>query len=83
MAMAFTSTSEPRAADAMPFDFGGGGSGLGDSPLAFDDADSLPAGPAVSTEPQYNKGNKPVAMEGDFKPQELAQGIRTILSGEK
>jgi len=31
----------------------------------------------------YNKGNKPQPLEGDFNPQELAQGIRTVLSKDQ
>jgi len=34
---------------------------------------------ADSSKMQYNKGNKPQALNGDFDPQELAQGIRTVL----
>lgn len=32
---------------------------------------------------KYSTGNKPQPLEGDFKPQELAEGIRTILRKEK
>jgi hypothetical protein len=35
---------------------------------------------AEEPEKKYNKGNKPQPLEGDFNPQELAQGIRTVLS---
>ena len=31
----------------------------------------------------YNTGNKPVQMEGNFNPKELAEGIRTALSKDK
>jgi len=68
MAMAFSNFSSPGGASAMP---------------------SMPsaAGPTApvadeSSEPdrsQY-KGNKPQALQGDFQPQAIAQGIRTVLS---
>jgi hypothetical protein len=29
---------------------------------------------------QYNKGNKPQPLKGDFNPKELAEGLRTVLS---
>jgi len=41
-----------------------------------------PTAPIDESEPdrsQY-KGNKPQALEGDFQPQAIAQGIRTVLS---
>jgi len=38
---------------------------------------------ADSSKTQYNKGNKAQPMEGDFDPQELAQGIRTVLNKDK
>ena len=31
----------------------------------------------------YNKGNRPVPMKGDFNPQELAKGLRSVLEKEK
>ena len=54
----------------------------------------VPAGPASAPAPQaaveveeaapdrkgYNTGNKPQALEGDFDPKSLAEGIRTVLS---
>jgi hypothetical protein len=38
---------------------------------------------ADSSKTQYNKGNKSQALDGDFDPQELAQGIRTVLNKDK
>jgi len=38
---------------------------------------------AESSQTQYNKGNKSQQLEGDFNPQELAQGIRTVLSKDQ
>jgi len=38
---------------------------------------------ADSSQTQYNKGNKPQPLQGDFNPQELAQGIRTVLSKDQ
>lgn len=32
---------------------------------------------------QYNKGNKPHPLPGDFNPKELAEGIRTVLVNER
>jgi len=34
---------------------------------------------AETSQKQYNKGNKPQALEGDFDPQQIAEGIRTVL----
>jgi hypothetical protein len=36
-----------------------------------------------SNQKSYYKGNKPEPMKGDFNPQELAQGLRTVLNKEK
>jgi len=38
---------------------------------------------ADSSQAQYNKGNKPQPLQGDFNPQELAQGLRTVLSKDQ
>jgi hypothetical protein len=38
---------------------------------------------AESAGTQYNKGNKPQPLKGDFNPKELAQGLRTVLSKDK
>jgi hypothetical protein len=32
-----------------------------------------------SSQMQYNKGNKPQPLKGDFNPKELAEGLRTVL----
>jgi len=50
-------------------------------------ASSMPpmAGEVEEIEPDrrnYNKGNKPQTLEGDFDPKSLAEGIRTVLSKE-
>jgi len=47
---------------------------------ANDEPEELFDSPAPARTPT---GNKSQSLEGDFKPQELAQGIRTILSGDK
>jgi len=35
---------------------------------------------AEPSQMQYNKGNKPQQLKGDFNPKELAEGLRTVLS---
>jgi len=58
---------------------------------SFDVEDSSPA-PGQAPPPQsfeegdsgqYNKGNKPQPLKGDFNPKELAEGIRTVLIKDK
>jgi len=46
-----------------------------------DEATAMPhmGDEAETPQKQYNKGNKPQALEGDFDPQQIAEGIRTVL----
>jgi len=46
-----------------------------------DEATAMPhmGDEAESSQVQYNKGNKPQPLKGDFNPKELAEGIRTVL----
>jgi len=46
-----------------------------------DEATAMPhmGDEAETSQKQYNKGNKPQALEGDFDPQKIAEGIRTVL----
>jgi len=63
---------------AMAFSSGYGGAPISAAPSAA----SAPAMRPVEDEPdrsQY-KGNKPQALQGDFDPQSMAQGIRTVLN---
>jgi hypothetical protein len=92
-------TSKPAASEKPAFTpvFGGDSDDLGALPdlssmatafsTGFDemDATAMPhlGDEADSSKTQYNKGNKPQPMEGDFDPQELAQGIRTVLNKDK
>jgi len=87
--------SKPAASEKPVFTpvFGGDSDDLGALPdlssmatafsSGFDemDATAMPhmGDEADSSKMQYNKGNKPQALNGDFDPQELAQGIRTVL----
>jgi len=85
--------AEPSSANegggfAMNFDsfaMGGGSSGL----ETFGDSFSLPpdSGAAAKQEeflPERKvTGNKPMALEGDFNPKDIAAGIRTVLEDEK
>jgi hypothetical protein len=67
---------------AEPFAFGGA-SGFEPAPL-IEDAESVLPAPALGGEEQeYNKGNKPQPLEGDFTAQELAKGISSILAQDK
>jgi hypothetical protein len=60
---------------------------LGSMATAFStgfDTDEATAMPHLGDEAepaqmQYNKGNKPQTLQGDFNPKELAEGIRTVL----
>jgi len=67
------------------FAMGGGTTGL----ETFGDSFSLPAdsGAAAKEEefvPERKvTGNKPVALEGDFNPKDIAAGIRTVLENDK
>jgi len=49
--------------------------------LDTDEATAMPhmGDEAESSQVQYNKGNKPQPLKGDFNPKELAEGIRTVL----
>jgi len=92
-------TSRPAASEKPAFTpvFGGDSDDLGALPdlssmatafsTGFDemDATAMPhlGDEADSSKAQYNKGNKPQPLEGDFDPQELAQGIRTVLNKDK
>ena len=73
MAMVFSGSSreEPLAANTTTFGFGE--DPFSTQPHSLNEAVSL----------QPNKGNKPVALQGDFNPKELAAGIRTVLSKDK
>jgi len=51
-------------------------------PTTVNEFVSTPEAPS-SSGPSYNKGNKPEQMKGDFKPKELAEGIRAVLNKEK
>jgi len=80
MATAFSS-GESFGGGSSPIGHGGGSkkasSGFGGDSYAsndFEESDSH-----VSN----NAGNKPQPLKGDFDPQEIAQGIRTMLSKEK
>jgi len=80
MAMAFSSTSEPLGGSS-PVGHGGGSkrasSGFGGDSFAsndFEESDSRLSN---------NAGNKPQPLKGDFDPQEIAQGIRTMLTKDK
>jgi len=91
--------SKPAAPEKPAFTpvFGGDSDDLGALPdlssmatafsTGFDemDATAMPhlADEADSSKTQYNKGNKPQPLEGDFDPQEIAQGIRTVLNKDK
>jgi hypothetical protein len=46
-----------------------------------DEATAMPhmGDEAEPSQMQYNKGNKPQPLKGDFNPKELAEGIRTVL----
>jgi hypothetical protein len=70
--------------DSMAMAFSGGfGSdgGFGEAGFSAETAQPQPQQiEAEEPEKQYNKGNKPQPLEGDFDPKELAQGIRTVLS---
>lgn len=72
MAMAFTPTGDSYERPSVKSD---GGSAL-DSVLY-----SSPE--TGESERQYNTGNKPQPLQGDFDPKELAEGIRTVLSKDK
>jgi hypothetical protein len=60
---------------------------LGSMATAFSsgfEAEEATAMPHMGEEPdssqvQYNKGNKPQPLQGDFNPKDLAEGIRTVL----
>jgi len=73
--------------DAMAVAFSSfGDSGGGSSPVVSSKGASSGFGGAsndIEETSQYNKGNKPQPMKGDFDPQEIAQGIRTMLSKDK
>jgi hypothetical protein len=93
------SNSKPAASEKPAFTpvFGGDSDDLGALPdlgsmatafsTGFDEmeATAMPhlADETDSSKTQYNKGNKPQPLEGDFDPQELAQGIRTVLNKDK
>jgi hypothetical protein len=88
-------TSKPAPAEKPVFTpvFGGNSDDLETLPdlgsmanvfsTGFDasDATAMPhlGDEADSSQIQYNKGNKAQPLKGDFDPQELAQGIRTVL----
>jgi hypothetical protein len=67
------------------FAMGGGTTGL----ETFGDSFSLPADSgATAKEEEFLPerkvtGNKPVALEGDFNPKDIAAGIRTVLENDK
>jgi len=75
--------------DSFALSSGGGGGGGLDS---FGDSFSLPsnsgAGAAAKAEDVFVPerkvtGNKPMALEGDFNPKDIALGIRTVLETDK
>jgi hypothetical protein len=77
MAGAFSSRDE----GAEPFAFSGGpgfepAPALGEVPQAAPDIGG-------GDDQEYNKGNKPQPLEGDFTAQELAKGISSILAQDK
>jgi hypothetical protein len=95
MSAAFSSgapSDEPRQAaaswqaDVPAFDLGGGsspldlGDSLGDSALEM--PQEFQPQETGDLEKVRTTGNKPQPLEGDFNPQQLAQGIRTVLSKE-
>jgi len=66
-------------------------SSYGGAPGEAPEAASMPMPPIVAMDPpeeiieepparQVSSGNKPQALEGDFDPKSLAEGIRTVLS---
>jgi hypothetical protein len=85
--------AEPSSANegggfAMNFDsfaMGGGSAGL----EIFGDSFSLPPDSGASAKegdflPERKvTGNKPMALEGDFNPKDIAAGIRTVLENDK
>jgi hypothetical protein len=79
MAMAFSSgfESEPGVPTAMP-------SAASSLPvMSAAPVDVVSFEEMESAEQQYNKGNKPQQLKGDFNPKELAEGIRTVLSKDR
>jgi hypothetical protein len=79
MSMAFSSMGEfPE--DSSPVSGGskGASSGLGANTSFLNDIEE-----ADSTSSRYNTGNKPQPLKGDFNPEELAKGIRTVLNKDK
>jgi hypothetical protein len=80
--------SEESSGFTMNFDgFTMGGSGGGADP--FGDAFSVPVDSGGTTQreevlPERKvTGNKPMALEGDFNPKDIALGIRTVLETDK
>jgi hypothetical protein len=82
MAMAFSSMGE-FSGGSSPIAYSGGSngssSGFGGGASSFSNAIEE-TDPASS---RYNTGNKPQPLKGDFNPEEIAKGIRTILSKDK
>jgi len=66
------------------FNLGGGTAGL----ETFGDSFSLPPDGGAAKKDEFVPerkvtGNKPMALEGDFNPKDIAAGIRTVLEDEK
>ena len=75
MSMAFSSGGETSS-----FRPSGGSAAESDSaPVQMQSFDDIGVGSAKSN----SKSDKPQALQGDFSPQEIAQGIRTVLDKDK
>jgi hypothetical protein len=79
MSMAFSSMGE-FSGEPSPISGGskGASSGFGGNSSFFNDVEGTD-----SVSSRYNTGNKPQPLKGDFNPEELAKGIRTVLSKDK
>ena len=74
MAVAFSSFGDSGGSPAVQSGGSkGSSSGFSGASNDYDGTDSF----------SHNKGNKPQPMKGDFDPQEIAQGIRTMLNKDK
>jgi len=78
MAMAFSSGES--FGGSSPVGHGGGSKG---SSSVFDGDSSVSNDFEEKGSSSHYTGNKPEPMKGDFDPQEIAQGIRTMLSKDK